>query len=81
MVKIEVLGTGCPRCKALTGRVEQAAKQAGIVAEIVKVTDIAEIASRGILATPGLAVNGRLKSIGTLPSVDQIAAWIKSEVQ
>lgn len=81
MIKIEILGTGCSKCKALTQRAEQAVRQAGIEAEIVKVTDIVEIANRGILSTPGLSINGILKSIGTLPSIEQIAEWIKNEVR
>ena len=66
-MKIEILGSGCARCKALTERVEQTIKRAGINAEIVKVADIADIARRGILSTPGLASDGVMKSVGTLP--------------
>ena len=76
-MKIEILGSGCARCKALTERVEQTIKRAGINAEIVKVADIADIARRGILSTPGLAIDGVMKSVGTLPSVEQIETWIK----
>ena len=65
-MKIEILGSGCARCKALTERVEQTIKRAGINAEIVKVADIADIARRGILSTPGLAIDGVMKSVGTL---------------
>ena len=76
-MKIEILGSGCARCKALIERVEQIIKRSGIDAEIVKVTDIADIARCGILSTPGLAIDGIMKSVGTLPSVEQIGMWIK----
>lgn len=79
MIKIEILGSGCGRCKALAERVEQTVKRAGVDAEIVKVTDIADIAGRGILSTPGLAIDGVMKSVGTLPSVEQIETWIKKK--
>jgi small redox-active disulfide protein 2 len=76
-MKIEILGSGCARCKALTERIEQTVKRVGVDAEIIKVGDIADIARRGILSTPGLAIDGVMKSVGTLPSVEQIEKWIK----
>lgn len=79
-MKIEILGSGCARCKALAERVEQVVKKAGLDAEIVKVEDIVEIASRGILSTPGLAINGVMKSVGELPSEDKIEKWIKESM-
>ena len=75
-MKIEILGSGCARCKALTERVEQTIKRAGINAEIVKVADIADIARRGILSTPGLAIDGRLVSTGRIPTLQQVIGWL-----
>ncbi|MFA7153061.1 MAG: thioredoxin family protein, partial [Methanoregulaceae archaeon] len=64
MVKIEVLGTGCMKCKRLMKNVEKAVKELGIDAEIVKVDDIVEIMDRGVMLTPALAVNGEMKISG-----------------
>jgi small redox-active disulfide protein 2 len=71
-MKIEILGTGCPKCKKLTELAEQAAKELGIEYEIVKITDINEIMSFGVMMTPGLAVDGELKLSGRLPNVEEI---------
>ena len=72
MKKIQILGTGCPKCKKLTELTEQAAKELGIEYEIVKVTDIDKIMSFGIMMTPGLAVDGEVKVSGRLPNVEEI---------
>lgn len=77
-MKIQVLGTGCPKCKKLTQNAEEAVKQAGIAAEVEKVTDINEIANFGVAFTPGLAIDGEVKAAGKVPNVDQIAEWISS---
>jgi small redox-active disulfide protein 2 len=72
MKKLQVLGTGCPKCRKLTELTEQAAKELGLEYEIIKVTDINEIMSFGIMMTPGLAVDGELKLSGRLPNVEEI---------
>lgn len=72
MKKLQILGTGCPKCKKLTELTEQAAKELGIEYEIVKVTDIDKIMSFGIMMTPGLAVDGEVKVSGRLPNVEEI---------
>ena len=72
MIKIEVLGTGCAKCKRLHANAEQAAKDAKIIAEIVKVEDIAEIVSRGIMLPPALIINGEVRAEGRVPDVDEI---------
>lgn len=77
MMKIEVLGPGCPKCKSLTALVERVVKETGALAEIAKVDDISEIVKRGVLSTPGLAVDGEMKSIGRIPSAAEIKKWIK----
>lgn len=71
-MKIEILGTGCPKCKKLTELTEQAAKELGLEYEIIKVTDIDEIMSFGIMMTPGLAVDGEVKVAGKIPSIEEI---------
>lgn len=75
-MKIQILGSGCPKCQALAENTRQAAAQAGLEAEIEKVTDKGRIMEMGVLITPGLAVDGVLKSSGRLLSVDQIAALL-----
>ncbi len=72
MKKIQILGTGCPKCKKLTENAEAAAKELGIECEIEKVTDINEIMKFGVMITPALAVDGDVKSAGKVLSVDDI---------
>jgi len=72
MVKIEVLGTGCMKCKRLKKNVEKAVKELGIDAEIVKVDDIVEIMDRGVMLTPALAVNGEMKISGRVADVKEL---------
>jgi len=75
-MKIEVLGTGCPKCQATLRNVERAVKELGIQAEIIKVDDIAEIAARGVMITPALAIDGEIKCSGRIPSVEEIKSWL-----
>jgi small redox-active disulfide protein 2 len=72
MVKIEVLGTGCMKCKRLMKNVEKAVKELGIDAEIVKVDDIVEIMDRGVMLTPALAVDGEMKISGRVADVKEL---------
>ena len=76
MVKIEVLGHGCANCQKLEANARDAAGMAGVEAEVVKVTDDIEIASRGVLNTPGLVIDGEVKSAGRVPSAGDIAEWL-----
>jgi len=71
-MKIQILGTGCPKCKKLTELAEAAAKEMGLDAEIEKVTDISKILDFGVMSTPGLAVDGKVLLSGHLPTSDQI---------
>jgi small redox-active disulfide protein 2 len=77
-MKVQVLGTGCPKCEALSDRVERVVADMGLDCEIVKVTDINEIMNFGIMMTPGLAVDGKVKSSGKLPSEDEIRGYLES---
>ena len=76
MVKIEVLGSGCANCQKLEKNAREAVGMAGVEAEVVKVTDYAEIASRGVMNTPGLIIDGEVKSTGRIPAVGDIAEWL-----
>ena len=72
MIKIQVLGTGCPKCKKLAENAEAAVRSAGIECESVKVTDINEIMKFGVMITPALAIDGQVKVVGRVPSPDEI---------
>jgi small redox-active disulfide protein 2 len=72
MKKLQILGTGCPKCKKLAEETEKAAKALGIEYELVKVTDMQEILNFGIMTTPGLAVDGVVKVVGRIPKPDEI---------
>lgn len=72
-MKVQILGTGCPKCKQLTANAEQAIKDAGVDAEIEKVSDIHEIMKFGVMMTPALAVDGQVKSVGKILSAKEIA--------
>jgi len=75
-MKVQVLGSGCPKCKALTERVEEAVAALGLDCEVEKVTDINEIVSFGVMVTPGLVIDGEVKSVGKLLSVDEIKGML-----
>ncbi len=77
MKKIEVLGSGCRKCKRLEKNVQIAVKEMGIEAKVEKVQDISEIASRGVMMTPALVVDGEVKSRGKIPSPKQIKELLK----
>ncbi len=76
MKKLQILGTGCPKCKKLAENVETAAKALGIEYEIEKVTDINEIMKFGVMLTPALAVDGQVKIVGKVPSPEDIEKTI-----
>ncbi len=72
MKKLQILGTGCPKCKKLTENAEAAAQELGIDYEIEKVTDINEIMKFGVMVTPALAIDGDVKVLGKVVSPDEI---------
>lgn len=75
-MKIEILGSGCPKCKKVTDLTEKAVKELGVEADIIKVTDIKEIMNYGVMFTPALAIDGVVKIAGKIPSIDQIKEWL-----
>jgi small redox-active disulfide protein 2 len=75
-MKIQILGTGCPKCKTLAANAEKAVAELGIQAEIEKVTDIKAIMTFGVMMTPALAIDGVVKSSGHLLSPEQIKKMI-----
>ncbi len=76
-MKIEVLGSGCPKCNATTENVKKALAELGKTAEVVKVTDINQMIERGVMSTPALIIDGKLMAQGKIPNVGQIKDWIK----
>jgi small redox-active disulfide protein 2 len=76
-LKIEVLGTGCAKCKGLENNVRQAVKEMGIDAEIVKVDSIMEIMDRGVMMTPALCIDGETVAVGRVLSVEEIKGLLK----
>jgi len=72
MKKIQILGTGCPKCHKLAENTEAAAKALGMEYELVKVTNINEIMKFGVMITPALAVDGQVKVAGKVPSTEEI---------
>ena len=76
MKKLQILGTGCPKCKKLTENTEAAAKALGIEYTIEKVTDINEIMKFGVMMTPALAVDGEVKVVGKVPDPDTIKGML-----
>jgi small redox-active disulfide protein 2 len=71
-MKIQILGTGCPKCRKLGEVADQAAKELALDYELVKVSDINEITGFGVMMTPALAVDGEVKVAGRVPSVDDV---------
>lgn len=78
MLTIKVLGSGCANCKKLEALTRKVISDLGVDAEIVKVTDYAEIMKYPILSTPGLVVNEKLVSAGRIPTENEIVAWLKA---
>ncbi len=78
-MKVQILGTGCARCKLLTANAEKAVQDLGLLVEIEKVMEISEILKFQILMTPGLAINGKVKSAGRVPAPEEIRQMLVEE--
>ena len=77
-MKIKVLGTGCPKCKKLYSEAEKAIAASGVKAELEKIEKIEEIIQYGVMMTPGLVIDGKVRSSGRIPKSDEIISWIKA---
>ena len=75
-MKIEILGTGCPKCKILEENARKAVADKKVKAEIVKVTDIAKIIDYGVMSTPAIVIDGEVKSYGRLVESKEIEKWL-----
>ncbi len=76
-MKIEILGTGCAKCKSLAKNVEKAVKETGVQAEVAKVDNIKEIMDRGVMMTPALYIDGESKLVGRTATVEEIKKMLK----
>jgi small redox-active disulfide protein 2 len=77
IMKIEILGTGCPKCKTLEANARKAAEELKIKADIVKVTEIDKIIDYGVMSTPALAIDGKVKFYGRIADVAEIKKFLK----
>lgn len=77
-MKIEILGTGCAKCKALEEAAKQAVSKSGKFAQIEKVEDIMKIMEYGVMSTPALVIDGKVVSTGKLLSMDEIVELLKA---
>ncbi len=77
-MKIQILGTGCAKCKKLTENAEAAARELGLDYEIEKIEDIQQIIRFGVMMTPALAVDGKVKTSGRVATVDEIKRLLSS---
>ena len=78
-MKIEILGTGCPKCKKLNELVREAINEIGVSAEIIKITDINKIIDYGVMLTPALVIDGDVKVAGKIPEKEGIKRWIEEK--
>jgi small redox-active disulfide protein 2 len=78
-MKIEIFGPGCHRCVEVEKAVKSVVLELNIVADVEKVKDITKIVDAGIMQTPGLRINGKIKCLGRIPNVEEIKKWIAEE--
>ncbi len=76
-MKVQIFGIGCPRCKKLEANARKAIDELGIEAEIEKVQDIKEISKFGVMMTPALAIDGKVKCSGEIAPVEKIKKWLQ----
>lgn len=76
-MKIEILGTGCPKCRKLEENAKKALDETGKKTEIIKVTDINEIIDYGVMSTPAVVIDGDVKAYGRIPEIDEIKKWLR----
>jgi len=76
-MEIEILGTGCPKCKQLEANAKKAVDELKIKAEIEKVTGVGKIVDYGVMSTPAIVIKGEVKAYGRIPTVEEIKKWLK----
>ncbi len=75
-MKIEILGTGCPKCQQLLANLKAAVAEAGVEAEISKVEDITKVVEYGVMMTPAIVVDGEIKAVGKVLTAQEITALL-----
>jgi small redox-active disulfide protein 2 len=80
-MKIEILGTGCKKCETLAANAKAAADKLGLAYELVKVRDLSKIAQFGVLVTPALAIDGKVKFAGKVPSEAELTTLLTTAAQ
>ena len=78
-MEIKVLGPGCPKCQQTEKIVREAVAEAGVDAQVEKITDIMKIMTFGVISTPAVVVDGQVKSSGKVPKKEEVKNWIKQE--
>ena len=78
-MEIKMLGVGCPKCEQTEKNVKEALSEAGVEAQVDKVTDTMKIASYGVFGTPAVVVDGEVKSVGKIPTKDEVKGWIEKK--
>jgi len=76
-MKIEVLGTGCAKCRRLEENVRKAVQETGVKAEVLKVQEMDQIISKGVMMTPALLIDGEEMAVGRVPGVDEIKRMLQ----
>jgi small redox-active disulfide protein 2 len=76
-MKIEILGIGCPKCDLLEENTKKALAEAGIKANVIKVTGIEKILDYGVISTPAIVIDGKVKSYGKVATTEEIKKWLK----
>ena len=75
-MEIKVLGPGCPKCRQTEKIVKEAVVEAGLDTQVEKITDVMKIAGYGVFGTPAVVIDGEVKSVGTIPTKEDIRSWL-----
>jgi len=75
-MEIKILGPGCTKCQKTEEVVKEAVAESGVSADVEKVTDVMKIAGYGVFGTPAVVVDGEVKSVGKIPSKEDVKSWI-----
>ena len=78
-MEIKILGSGCSKCRTTEKNVKEALYESGLDVQVDKVTDVMEIVKYGVFITPGVIIDGEVKSVGKIPDTEEIKTWIKQE--
>ncbi len=76
-MEIKVLGPGCAKCQQVEKVVKEAVAEAGVTADVEKVSDLMKIALHGVFGTPAVVIDGEVKSVGKVPTKEEVLSWIK----